>query len=184
MLIFCPGFIPSSLLKKIERETWRESGVSLIATVTRLMERLLDYRWAIVACFIRRNIQLSASLTTVFCWGRWLLPRNTHILTDPKFSRADMPEVIKYDFKPLLWPLANIKDSVPEQKQKKVGMASHMWDIDGKIICPSPPYQKLYWKLAYQEEAVLLNLLFEQHVNFLCPGRFPLFKHCEVRNSL
>uniref|UniRef100_A0A670J6K4 Dedicator of cytokinesis 4 n=1 Tax=Podarcis muralis TaxID=64176 RepID=A0A670J6K4_PODMU len=33
-----------SLLKKIERETWRESGVSLIATVTRLMERLLDYR--------------------------------------------------------------------------------------------------------------------------------------------
>ncbi|XP_066523017.1 dedicator of cytokinesis protein 4b isoform X3 [Hoplias malabaricus] len=33
-----------SLLKKIERETWRESGISLIATVTRLMERLLDYR--------------------------------------------------------------------------------------------------------------------------------------------
>ncbi|XP_028813743.1 dedicator of cytokinesis protein 4 isoform X2 [Denticeps clupeoides] len=33
-----------SLLKKIERETWRESGASLIATVTRLMERLLDYR--------------------------------------------------------------------------------------------------------------------------------------------
>ncbi|XP_030621101.1 dedicator of cytokinesis protein 4 [Chanos chanos] len=33
-----------SLLKKIERETWRESGVSLVATVTRLMERLLDYR--------------------------------------------------------------------------------------------------------------------------------------------
>ncbi|KAF3859551.1 hypothetical protein F7725_021950 [Dissostichus mawsoni] len=32
------------LLKKIERETWRESGISLIATVTRLMERLLDYR--------------------------------------------------------------------------------------------------------------------------------------------
>uniref|UniRef100_A0A8D3DV68 Dedicator of cytokinesis 4b n=1 Tax=Scophthalmus maximus TaxID=52904 RepID=A0A8D3DV68_SCOMX len=32
-----------SLLKKIERETWRESGISLIATVTRLMERLLDY---------------------------------------------------------------------------------------------------------------------------------------------
>uniref|UniRef100_A0A672P5P4 Dedicator of cytokinesis 4 n=1 Tax=Sinocyclocheilus grahami TaxID=75366 RepID=A0A672P5P4_SINGR len=33
-----------SLLKKIERETWRESGISHIATVTRLMERLLDYR--------------------------------------------------------------------------------------------------------------------------------------------
>uniref|UniRef100_A0A671QXK9 Dedicator of cytokinesis 4 n=1 Tax=Sinocyclocheilus anshuiensis TaxID=1608454 RepID=A0A671QXK9_9TELE len=32
------------LLKKIERETWRESGISHIATVTRLMERLLDYR--------------------------------------------------------------------------------------------------------------------------------------------
>lgn len=41
----CPGSsLFSSLLKKIERETWRESGVSLIATVTRLMERLLDYR--------------------------------------------------------------------------------------------------------------------------------------------
>lgn len=38
------GSFFSSLLKKIERETWRESGVSLIATVTRLMERLLDYR--------------------------------------------------------------------------------------------------------------------------------------------
>uniref|UniRef100_A0A4W3IWG0 Dedicator of cytokinesis protein 4 n=1 Tax=Callorhinchus milii TaxID=7868 RepID=A0A4W3IWG0_CALMI len=34
----------SILLKKIERETWRESGISLVATVTRLMERLLDYR--------------------------------------------------------------------------------------------------------------------------------------------
>uniref|UniRef100_A0A8U7MYP6 Dedicator of cytokinesis 4 n=1 Tax=Corvus moneduloides TaxID=1196302 RepID=A0A8U7MYP6_CORMO len=34
----------NSLSSKIERETWRESGVSLIATVTRLMERLLDYR--------------------------------------------------------------------------------------------------------------------------------------------
>ncbi|XP_019738611.1 dedicator of cytokinesis protein 4b isoform X5 [Hippocampus comes] len=34
-----------SLLKKIERRaTGRESGISLIATVTRLMERLLDYR--------------------------------------------------------------------------------------------------------------------------------------------
>ncbi|XP_069759916.1 dedicator of cytokinesis protein 4-like isoform X6 [Narcine bancroftii] len=34
----------SILLKKIERETWRESGISLVATATRLMERLLDYR--------------------------------------------------------------------------------------------------------------------------------------------
>ncbi|XP_019738610.1 dedicator of cytokinesis protein 4b isoform X4 [Hippocampus comes] len=35
----------SILLKKIERRaTGRESGISLIATVTRLMERLLDYR--------------------------------------------------------------------------------------------------------------------------------------------
>lgn len=39
------SILSSSLLKKIERETWRESGISLIATVTRLMERLLDYRW-------------------------------------------------------------------------------------------------------------------------------------------
>uniref|UniRef100_A0A803Y9E0 Dedicator of cytokinesis protein 4 n=1 Tax=Meleagris gallopavo TaxID=9103 RepID=A0A803Y9E0_MELGA len=43
-----------SLLKKIERETWRESGVSLIATVTRLMERLLDYRsgWQKIGCTV------------------------------------------------------------------------------------------------------------------------------------
>uniref|UniRef100_A0A673BMZ1 Dedicator of cytokinesis 4b n=1 Tax=Sphaeramia orbicularis TaxID=375764 RepID=A0A673BMZ1_9TELE len=31
-------------LNSKQRETWRESGISLIATVTRLMERLLDYR--------------------------------------------------------------------------------------------------------------------------------------------
>lgn len=44
--LVCPPTPPPrpSLLKKIERETWRESGISLIATVTRLMERLLDYR--------------------------------------------------------------------------------------------------------------------------------------------
>uniref|UniRef100_H3BC70 Dedicator of cytokinesis 3 n=1 Tax=Latimeria chalumnae TaxID=7897 RepID=H3BC70_LATCH len=33
-----------SLLEKIEQETWRESGVSFVTSVTRLMERLLDYR--------------------------------------------------------------------------------------------------------------------------------------------
>uniref|UniRef100_A0A3Q3DTZ1 Dedicator of cytokinesis 4b n=1 Tax=Hippocampus comes TaxID=109280 RepID=A0A3Q3DTZ1_HIPCM len=39
-----PLFGPYPLLKKIERRaTGRESGISLIATVTRLMERLLDY---------------------------------------------------------------------------------------------------------------------------------------------
>nr|XP_014341950.1 PREDICTED: dedicator of cytokinesis protein 3-like [Latimeria chalumnae] len=32
------------LLEKIEQETWRESGVSFVTSVTRLMERLLDYR--------------------------------------------------------------------------------------------------------------------------------------------
>uniref|UniRef100_A0A672P4N1 Dedicator of cytokinesis 4 n=1 Tax=Sinocyclocheilus grahami TaxID=75366 RepID=A0A672P4N1_SINGR len=32
------------ILSKIMIETWRESGISHIATVTRLMERLLDYR--------------------------------------------------------------------------------------------------------------------------------------------
>uniref|UniRef100_F7A6C1 Dedicator of cytokinesis 3 n=1 Tax=Ornithorhynchus anatinus TaxID=9258 RepID=F7A6C1_ORNAN len=35
------------LLEKIEQETWRETGISLVMSVTRLMERLLDYRyWA------------------------------------------------------------------------------------------------------------------------------------------
>ncbi|KAG7257672.1 hypothetical protein CRUP_038096, partial [Coryphaenoides rupestris] len=33
-----------SLLEKIEQETWRESGISFVTSVTRLMERLLDYR--------------------------------------------------------------------------------------------------------------------------------------------
>ncbi|XP_075430307.1 dedicator of cytokinesis protein 3 isoform X1 [Ascaphus truei] len=32
------------LLEKIEQETWREPGVSFVTSVTRLMERLLDYR--------------------------------------------------------------------------------------------------------------------------------------------
>ncbi|XP_044307406.1 dedicator of cytokinesis protein 3 [Varanus komodoensis] len=33
-----------SLLEKIEQETWRETGLSFVTSVTRLMERLLDYR--------------------------------------------------------------------------------------------------------------------------------------------
>uniref|UniRef100_A0A3B4ENV6 Dedicator of cytokinesis 3 n=1 Tax=Pygocentrus nattereri TaxID=42514 RepID=A0A3B4ENV6_PYGNA len=33
-----------SLLEKMEQETWRETGVSFITSVTRLIERLLDYR--------------------------------------------------------------------------------------------------------------------------------------------
>uniref|UniRef100_A0A674AW66 Dedicator of cytokinesis 3 n=1 Tax=Salmo trutta TaxID=8032 RepID=A0A674AW66_SALTR len=34
----------SILLEKIEQETWRETGISFVTSVTRLMERLLDYR--------------------------------------------------------------------------------------------------------------------------------------------
>uniref|UniRef100_A0A6Q2Y601 Dedicator of cytokinesis 3 n=1 Tax=Esox lucius TaxID=8010 RepID=A0A6Q2Y601_ESOLU len=33
-----------SLLEKIEQETWRETGISFVTSVTRLMDRLLDYR--------------------------------------------------------------------------------------------------------------------------------------------
>uniref|UniRef100_A0A3B4Z574 Dedicator of cytokinesis protein 3-like n=1 Tax=Stegastes partitus TaxID=144197 RepID=A0A3B4Z574_9TELE len=33
-----------SLLEKIEQETWRETGISFVTSVTRLVERLLDYR--------------------------------------------------------------------------------------------------------------------------------------------
>jgi len=36
---------PNSLLEKIEQETWRETGISFVTSVTRLMERLLDYRY-------------------------------------------------------------------------------------------------------------------------------------------
>ncbi|XP_025311786.3 dedicator of cytokinesis protein 3 isoform X3 [Canis lupus dingo] len=32
------------LLEKVEQETWRETGISFVTSVTRLMERLLDYR--------------------------------------------------------------------------------------------------------------------------------------------
>uniref|UniRef100_A0A8C5DA76 Dedicator of cytokinesis protein 3-like n=1 Tax=Gouania willdenowi TaxID=441366 RepID=A0A8C5DA76_GOUWI len=32
------------LLEKIEQETWRETGISFVTSVTRLVERLLDYR--------------------------------------------------------------------------------------------------------------------------------------------
>lgn len=38
-------FLMFSLLEKIEQETWRETGISFVTSVTRLMERLLDYRW-------------------------------------------------------------------------------------------------------------------------------------------
>uniref|UniRef100_A0A8C4M0S0 Dedicator of cytokinesis 3 n=1 Tax=Equus asinus asinus TaxID=83772 RepID=A0A8C4M0S0_EQUAS len=34
-----------SLLEKVEQETWRETGISFVTSVTRLMERLLDYRY-------------------------------------------------------------------------------------------------------------------------------------------
>uniref|UniRef100_A0A7N6A6K4 Dedicator of cytokinesis 3 n=1 Tax=Anabas testudineus TaxID=64144 RepID=A0A7N6A6K4_ANATE len=40
--VFSP--LLSLLLEKIEQETWRETGISFVTSVTRLMERLLDYR--------------------------------------------------------------------------------------------------------------------------------------------
>uniref|UniRef100_UPI00358F211C dedicator of cytokinesis protein 3-like n=1 Tax=Myxine glutinosa TaxID=7769 RepID=UPI00358F211C len=43
--LITPLFGPyPSLLERIEQETWRESGASFIHSVTRLMERLLNYR--------------------------------------------------------------------------------------------------------------------------------------------
>ncbi|XP_062855261.1 dedicator of cytokinesis protein 3-like [Trichomycterus rosablanca] len=36
-----------SLLEKIEQETWRETGVSFLTSVTRLKERLLEYRHSV-----------------------------------------------------------------------------------------------------------------------------------------
>ncbi|XP_048404367.1 dedicator of cytokinesis protein 4 isoform X9 [Stegostoma tigrinum] len=60
-----------SLLKKIERETWRESGISLVATVTRLMERLLDYRDCMkVAEVDGKKIGCTVSL---LCWENGII---------------------------------------------------------------------------------------------------------------
>lgn len=42
----CVWFLSTnSLLEKVEQETWRETGISFVTSVTRLMERLLDYRY-------------------------------------------------------------------------------------------------------------------------------------------
>lgn len=41
-----------SLLEKIEQETWRETGISFVTSVTRLMERLLDYRYSNASAFV------------------------------------------------------------------------------------------------------------------------------------
>lgn len=42
----CIVFVSTnSLLEKVEQETWRETGISFVTSVTRLMERLLDYRY-------------------------------------------------------------------------------------------------------------------------------------------
>lgn len=45
VLFFYSLPFPSSLLEKVEQETWRETGISFVTSVTRLMERLLDYRY-------------------------------------------------------------------------------------------------------------------------------------------
>uniref|UniRef100_A0AAR2JE00 Dedicator of cytokinesis 3 n=1 Tax=Pygocentrus nattereri TaxID=42514 RepID=A0AAR2JE00_PYGNA len=42
--IMTDQYIYILLLEKMEQETWRETGVSFITSVTRLIERLLDYR--------------------------------------------------------------------------------------------------------------------------------------------
>lgn len=63
VFISLPISPPHSLLKKIERETWRESGISLIATVTRLMERLLDYRW---------KFKPASTVTSIFFHRPWV----------------------------------------------------------------------------------------------------------------
>lgn len=56
-----------SLLEKIEQETWRETGISFVTSVTRLMERLLDYRYpltqtqmCVTACFIQQKTRYSS----------------------------------------------------------------------------------------------------------------------------
>uniref|UniRef100_A0A665TJN9 Dedicator of cytokinesis 3 n=1 Tax=Echeneis naucrates TaxID=173247 RepID=A0A665TJN9_ECHNA len=50
-----------SLLEKIEQETWRETGISFVTSVTRLVERLLDYRYmkTILYMYIRYIHKLS-----------------------------------------------------------------------------------------------------------------------------
>lgn len=67
----------SSLLEKIEQETWRETGISFVTSVTRLMERLLDYRY-----LDQQGLALSVgSLSrhgTKFLQGRFLLTIKLH----------------------------------------------------------------------------------------------------------
>lgn len=53
---------PHSLLEKIEQETWRETGISFVTSVTRLMERLLDYRYCSGTSWPQDTLSSGASL--------------------------------------------------------------------------------------------------------------------------
>lgn len=72
-LVFSPLHL-RSLLEKIEQETWRETGISFVTSVTRLVERLLDYRCAenlvararssgeVFSCLVTRTAQHVAAV--------------------------------------------------------------------------------------------------------------------------
>lgn len=57
-----------SLLEKIEQETWRETGISYVTSVTRLVERLLDYRYVKIKCSIE-IITFQISIKPFLCLG-------------------------------------------------------------------------------------------------------------------
>lgn len=61
-----------SLLEKIEQETWRETGISFVTSVTRLVERLLDYRYAGVKAEIDNFLTFSPASVSLWypCWHR------------------------------------------------------------------------------------------------------------------
>ncbi|KAM6977028.1 dedicator of cytokinesis protein 3-like isoform 1-T1 [Aplochiton taeniatus] len=51
-----------SLLEKIEQETWRETSISFVTSVTRLMERLLDYRDCMKGDEMENNKKMGGSV--------------------------------------------------------------------------------------------------------------------------
>lgn len=65
-------FFLRSLLEKIEQETWRETGISFVTSVTRLVERLLDYRYAGVKAEIDNFLTFSPACASLWysCWHR------------------------------------------------------------------------------------------------------------------
>ncbi|ETE70379.1 Dedicator of cytokinesis protein 3, partial [Ophiophagus hannah] len=82
------------LLEKIEQETWRETGVSFVTSVTRLMERLLDYRIFINLKLIRRKCISAIYTSYVTCICRLKI-------TQAAFTLLLYCELLQWEDRPL-----------------------------------------------------------------------------------